>query len=126
MKKRNFFSCINIEILCFLKILKTCNYFQIVSGRIINLKLLLKLVFSEVNAGFFYKTAAERERLVSAEREHIMKRVQKIVDLKKMVCDDAEKKDGKKRGFVVINQKVYFFYTALYFEKLDLFGISMN
>ncbi|VDN51897.1 unnamed protein product [Dracunculus medinensis] len=60
---------------------------------------------TEVNAGFFYKTAAERERLVSAEREHIMKRVQKIVDLKKMVCDDAEKKDGKKRGFVVINQK---------------------
>uniref|UniRef100_A0A183EFL2 T-complex protein 1 subunit zeta n=1 Tax=Gongylonema pulchrum TaxID=637853 RepID=A0A183EFL2_9BILA len=61
---------------------------------------------TEVNSGFFYKSAAERERLVSSEREFIMRRVQKIVDLKKKVCDDAEKMDGKKRGFVVINQKV--------------------
>ncbi|VDD90764.1 unnamed protein product [Enterobius vermicularis] len=60
---------------------------------------------TEVNAGLFYKTAAERERLLAAEREFITKRVYKIVELKKLVCDDAEKKDGKKRGFVVINQK---------------------
>lgn len=60
---------------------------------------------TEVNSGFFYKSAAERERLVSAEREFITQRVQKIIDLKKKVCDEAEKADGKKRGFVVINQK---------------------
>ncbi|EFO26783.1 T-complex protein 1 subunit zeta [Loa loa] len=60
---------------------------------------------TEVNSGFFYKSAAEREKLVAAEREFIMRRVQKIVDLKKKVCDEAEKADGKKRGFVVINQK---------------------
>uniref|UniRef100_A0A0N5AG81 T-complex protein 1 subunit zeta n=1 Tax=Syphacia muris TaxID=451379 RepID=A0A0N5AG81_9BILA len=60
---------------------------------------------TEVNAGLFYKTAAERERLLSAEREFITRRVYKIVELKKKVCDEAEKKDGKKRGFVVINQK---------------------
>lgn len=60
---------------------------------------------SEVNSGFFYKTAAEREKLVLAEREFIMRRVQKIVDLKKKVCDET-KNHGPKRGFVVINQKV--------------------
>lgn len=63
-------------------------------------------IFSEVNSGFFYKSASEREKLVATEREFIMRRVQKIVDLKKKVCDEAEKTDGKKRGFVVINQKV--------------------
>uniref|UniRef100_A0A0M3II85 T-complex protein 1 subunit zeta n=1 Tax=Ascaris lumbricoides TaxID=6252 RepID=A0A0M3II85_ASCLU len=60
---------------------------------------------TEVSSGLFYKTAAERERLLGAEREFIMRRVQRIVDLKKKVCDDAEKGDGKKHGFVVINQK---------------------
>ncbi|KAK6102520.1 T-complex protein 1 zeta subunit [Brugia pahangi] len=60
---------------------------------------------TEVNSGFFYKSASEREKLVAAEREFIMRRVQKIVNLKKKVCDLAEKIDGKKRGFVVINQK---------------------
>ncbi|VDK24570.1 unnamed protein product, partial [Anisakis simplex] len=62
---------------------------------------------TEVNSGLFYKTAAEREKLLGAEREFIMRRVQKIVDLKKKVCDEvsAGKGDGKKCGFVVINQK---------------------
>ena len=56
--------------------------------------------FREVNSGFFYKSAAEREKLVQAERAFIDARVQKIVDLKKKVCD------GNNKGFVVINQKV--------------------
>lgn len=55
----------------------------------------------------FYKTAAERENLLKAEREYITRRVQKIIELKKKVCDEETKKDGKRRGFVVINQKVY-------------------
>ncbi|KAG8194791.1 hypothetical protein JTE90_017232 [Oedothorax gibbosus] len=54
---------------------------------------------SEVNAGFFYKSAEEREKLVSAERAFITERVKKIIELKKTVCD------GTKKGFVVINQK---------------------
>jgi len=60
---------------------------------------------TEVNSGLFYKTAAERERLLQAEREYITRRVHKIIELKKKVCDEAEKEDGKKRGFVIINQK---------------------
>lgn len=54
---------------------------------------------SEVNSGFFYKTAEERERLVSAEREFIDNRVRKIIELKKKLCDGTDK------TFVVINQK---------------------
>ena len=55
---------------------------------------------TEVNSGFFYKSAEDREKLVSAERKFIEERVQKIIALKKTVCPDG------KKGFVVINQKV--------------------
>jgi len=54
---------------------------------------------SEVNSGFFYKTAEEREKFVQAEREFIDLRVKKIVALKKELCDGTDK------TFVVINQK---------------------
>nr|CAH7728424.1 unnamed protein product [Callosobruchus chinensis] len=54
---------------------------------------------SEVNSGFFYKTAEEREKLVLAEREFIVQRVQKVIALKKSLCDGTDK------SFVVINQK---------------------
>lgn len=55
---------------------------------------------TEVNSGFFYKSAEEREKLVAAERKFIEDRVQKIIALKNKVCPSGEK------GFVVINQKV--------------------
>ena len=54
---------------------------------------------TEVNSGFFYKSAEEREKLVKAERKFIEDRVKKIINLKKKVCGDSDK------GFVVINQK---------------------
>lgn len=54
---------------------------------------------SEVNSGFFYKTAEEREKFVRAEREFIEQRVKKIVELKRKLCDGTDK------TFVVINQK---------------------
>ncbi|VUZ48179.1 unnamed protein product [Hymenolepis diminuta] len=61
---------------------------------------------TEVNSGFFYKTAEEREKLVKAEREFIDKRVQAIIDLKRKVCDEAKTGKGdSKPGFVVVNQK---------------------
>ncbi len=78
-----------------------------------------------MNSGFFYKTAAEREKLVDAERKFIDDRVRKVIKLKKevrtkwalaipqilfglftilfsmsQVCGDSDK------TFVVINQKV--------------------
>ena len=58
--------------------------------------------FSEVNAGFFYKTADEREKLVKAERKFTDDKVQQVIDFKKKVCDATDK------GFVIVNQKVSF------------------
>lgn len=65
---------------------------------------------SEVNSGFFYKSADEREKLVKAERHFIEARVQKIIDLKKKVCDGTDK------TFVVLNQKVLFIFTQVSFQ----------
>merc|ERR1712098_241271 len=55
---------------------------------------------TEVNSGFFYKSAEDREKLVVAERKFIQDRVEKILELKRKVCT---KENGK--TFVVINQK---------------------
>lgn len=54
---------------------------------------------TEVNSGFFYKSASEREKLVEAERKFIDDRVKKIIELKKTVCNNNSK------NFVVLNQK---------------------
>ncbi|CBY22872.1 unnamed protein product [Oikopleura dioica] len=57
---------------------------------------------TEVNSGFFYKTAEEREKLVKAERAFTDQKVQKIIDFKKQVCKD----DGEgESSFILINQK---------------------
>ncbi|CAH8464398.1 unnamed protein product [Schistosoma margrebowiei] len=58
---------------------------------------------TEVNSGFFYKTAEERAALVKSEREFIDSRVQKVIALKRKVC--GEDSGGDKPGFVIINQK---------------------
>merc|ERR1712223_1742041 len=54
---------------------------------------------TEVNSGFFYKSAEEREKLVVAERKFIEDRVKKVIEFKKKVCDGTDK------SFVIINQK---------------------
>ena len=56
----------------------TCNTFVI--GR-------FSYCHSEVNSGFFYKTAAEREKLVAAERKYTDDKVSKIIELKKKVTN---------------------------------------
>ena len=40
----------------------------------------------QVNAGFFYSSAEQREKLVAAERAVVDARVQKIIDLKRQVA----------------------------------------
>lgn len=57
-----------------------------------------------MNAGFFYKSAEERDKLVAAERKFIEQRVLKVIELKKKVCDNTDK------TFVLINQKVRYKY----------------
>ncbi|CAK9295808.1 unnamed protein product [Gordionus sp. m RMFG-2023] len=59
---------------------------------------------TEVNSGFFYNTAAEREQMIKSERKFIDDRVDKIIALKRKVCDQSTG-DAKKKAFVLINQK---------------------
>ena len=62
---------------------------------------------TEVNSGFFYKTAEEREKLVKAERAFTDARVQKIIDFKKQVCGNT---NGK---FFILFQKI----NSLFFDN---------
>lgn len=43
------------------------------------------MAVSEVNAGFFYHDAQQREKMVAAERQHVDDKVLKIIQLKKEV-----------------------------------------
>ncbi|KAG2616386.1 T-complex protein 1 subunit zeta 1 [Panicum virgatum] len=54
---------------------------------------------SEINAGFFYSNAEQREKMVAAERRQVDERVKRIIELKNKVCAEGDK------NFVVINQK---------------------
>lgn len=53
---------------------------------------------SEVNSGFMYNSAEQREKMVAAERKWVDDRTEMILDLKKKVCGPGE-------SFVIINQK---------------------
>uniref|UniRef100_A0A2P2I3C5 Chaperonin containing T-complex polypeptide subunit zeta n=1 Tax=Hirondellea gigas TaxID=1518452 RepID=A0A2P2I3C5_9CRUS len=72
---------------------------------------------TEVNSGFFYSSAAEREAMVKAERAHVDDKVNKIIDLKNSVCEGTEK------SFVVINQKGIDPVSLDMFQKNGIVGI---
>jgi T-complex protein 1 subunit zeta len=55
---------------------------------------------SEVNAGFFYSSSEQRDNLVASERKFTDEKVKKIIELKRKVCTEENKK-----SFVLINQK---------------------
>ncbi|KDO23920.1 T-complex protein 1 subunit zeta [Saprolegnia parasitica CBS 223.65] len=55
---------------------------------------------SEVNSGFFYNSAEQREKMVEAERKFTDDKVKQIIELKRHVCTDENK-----ASFVIINQK---------------------
>lgn len=67
---------------------------------ILTLNVSLEYEKSEINSGFYYSTAEQRDKLVESERRFVDAKLQKIVELKKQVCGNDPKK-----GFVVINQK---------------------
>lgn len=43
------------------------------------------MLLSEINAGFFYSSAEQREAMVAAERRQVDERVKKIIELKNKV-----------------------------------------
>ncbi|KIY66887.1 T-complex protein 1 zeta subunit, partial [Cylindrobasidium torrendii FP15055 ss-10] len=72
---------------------------------ILTLNVSLEYEKTEVNSGFFYSSAEQREKLVESERRHVDAKVKKIVELKNAVCDQAVDSKEKKRSFVIVNQK---------------------
>jgi T-complex protein 1 subunit zeta len=54
---------------------------------------------TEVNSSFFFSNAEDREKLSRSERRFTDERCQKIIALKKKVCDGTDK------SFVVLNEK---------------------
>ncbi|GAA5903803.1 hypothetical protein JCM6882_001319 [Rhodosporidiobolus microsporus] len=78
---------------------------------ILTLNVSLEYEKTEVNSGFFYSSAEQREKLVESERRFTDAKVRKIIELKQAVCDAAldaegrEKNPAEKKSFVVINQK---------------------
>ena len=74
---------------------------------------------SEVNSGFFYKSAEEREKLVSAERAFTDEKVKKIIELKRKVCTTPDK------GFVLVNQKVKLIWN-LNIKRIDFYNFLTN
>ncbi|BGP56963.1 hypothetical protein JCM8202_000916 [Rhodotorula sphaerocarpa] len=76
---------------------------------ILTLNVSLEYEKTEVNSGFFYSSAEQREKLVESERKFTDAKVRKIIELKKLVCDqklDASGNPvGEVKNFVVINQK---------------------
>ena len=65
---------------------------------VLNCNISLEYEKSEVNSGFFYSSAEQREKLVAAERAVTDEKVQKIIELKRKVCANGG-------SFVVVNQK---------------------
>ncbi|CAE6417218.1 unnamed protein product [Rhizoctonia solani] len=72
---------------------------------ILTLNVSLEYEKTEVNSGFFYSSAEQREKLVESERRFVDAKLKKIVELKNLVCDQAVGANEKPKGFVVINQK---------------------
>lgn len=65
---------------------------------ILTLNCSLEYEKSEVFSGFFYSNAQQRDKLVTSERKFTDEKVEKILELKRKVCDDNT-------SFVVLNHK---------------------
>ncbi|KAF2660626.1 T-complex protein 1 zeta subunit [Lophiostoma macrostomum CBS 122681] len=73
---------------------------RVENAHILTLNVSLEYEKSEINSGFYYSSADQREKLVESERRFVDDKLRKIVELKKEVCGNDPKK-----GFVIINQK---------------------
>jgi T-complex protein 1 subunit zeta len=73
---------------------------RVENAYILTLNVSLEYEKSEINSGFYYSSADQREKLVESERRFVDDKLRKIVELKKEVCGNDPKK-----GFVIINQK---------------------
>ena len=73
---------------------------RVENAYILTLNVSLEYEKSEINSGFYYNSAEQRDKLVASERRFVDEKLKKIVALKNEVCGSDSKK-----SFVVINQK---------------------
>jgi T-complex protein 1 subunit zeta len=78
---------------------------RVENAYVLTINVSLEYEKTEVNSGFFYSSAEQREKLVESERKFVDEKLKKIVEFKKLVCDQALGVKEKPKGFVVINQK---------------------
>ncbi|RXK35905.1 T-complex protein 1, zeta subunit [Tremella mesenterica] len=78
---------------------------RVENAYILTLNVSLEYEKTEVNSGFFYSSAEQREKLVESERRFVDEKLRKIVALKNQVCDMEVGSGEKPKTFVVINQK---------------------
>ncbi|CAI1831968.1 hypothetical protein SEUBUCD646_0B03100 [Saccharomyces eubayanus] len=70
------------------------------NAHILILNVSLEYEKTEINSGFFYSSADQRDKLAASERRFVDAKLKKIIDLKNEVCGMDPHK-----GFVIINQK---------------------
>ncbi|KAJ1951150.1 T-complex protein 1 subunit zeta, partial [Linderina pennispora] len=68
---------------------------------VLTLNVSLEYEKTEINSGFYYSSAEQRDKLIESERRFVDEKLRKIVDLKNTVCSGLD----KDCGFVVVNQK---------------------
>ncbi|AWU76953.1 T-complex protein 1, zeta subunit [Pichia kudriavzevii] len=73
---------------------------RVKNAHILILNVSLEYEKTEINSGFYYSNAEQREKLIQSERKFIDEKLKKIVDLKNDVCGN-----DPNSGFVIINQK---------------------
>ncbi|KAJ1649844.1 T-complex protein 1 subunit zeta, partial [Dispira simplex] len=74
---------------------------RVENAYVLTLNVSLEYEKTEVNSGFFYSSAEQRDKLVESERRFVDDKLRKIVEFKKQVCDG----ENKNKNFVIINQK---------------------
>lgn len=77
---------------------------------------------SEVNAGFFYSSAEQREALVAAERKYTDERCQKIIELKKKV---SRSHCAKQPGHVATSALVQWHASNIYRHECSCMRCAM-
>jgi T-complex protein 1 subunit zeta len=65
---------------------------------ILTLNVTMEYEKTEVNSGFFYSSAEEREKFVESENKFTQETVRKVIEFKRSVCKEGE-------SFAIVNQK---------------------
>lgn len=73
---------------------------RVTNAYVLTLNVSLEYEKTEINSGFFYSSADQREKLAVSERQFVNNKLQKIIQFKNSLCGNDETK-----GFIIINQK---------------------